>query len=363
MPDFSSSLATPLQPQRLSRNEARARTTIAQRASAMPLRLGDAVWRVDLRPQTFVEPSHAGDWMLALEWAGAVFHLQLPKAAVNQIAAPLLPGASLPKLPDELALAILEAALSDATLALQSLGRGTPQLLEMRQGAAAPAACPHTLALCLHGPENQAAIAATLHADSLGLLLLSGLVGKRAPASPVLDGQLSLRLPAEIGFTLLSAGLLATLSRGDVVLMDRCHIGTERVLWLSADGKAGLQARLPSPDSVSENEAVPPALTVIQAWSSAMPSETPPDTTIASMDGVPIRLSFDLGEITLTVAEARALQPGQAIALARPLAGAVRIRANGAQVGEGDLVEIDGQLGVSIRALFPASMASGESAE
>lgn len=360
MPDFSPSPATPPQPLRLSRNEAKARTTIAQRASAMPLRLGDASWRVDLWPQSLAAPPHAGDWMLALEWAGAVFHLQLPSAAADQIAAPLLPGASLPELPHELALAMLETALGDAILAVQSLGRGTPRLLEMRQGTETPAASSHSLALRMHEPASLATIAATLHADSLGLLLLAGLVGKRALAPPILDEQLPLRLHAEIGFTFLSTHLVGTLSRGDVVLMDRCHIGAERVLWLSADGKAGLHARLPSPGFASEDEVPPPALTVIEAWSSAMPPENPPDTTVASIDGVPIRLSFDLGEITLTVAEARALQPGQAIALTRPLAGAVRIRANGAQVGEGDLVEIDGQLGVSIRALFPASRESAE---
>jgi len=356
MPDFSSPLATPLQPLRLSRNEAKARTTIAQRAGAVPLRLGNASWRVDLWPQSLAEPPHASDWMLTLEWAGAVFHLQLPRAAADQIAAPLLPGASLPELPRELALATLETALGDASLALQSLGRGTPRLLEMRQDAGVPAAGLHSLALRLHEPESLATIAATLHADSLGLLLLAGLVGKRAPSPPILGGQLPLRLPAEVGFTFLSTHLLTTLSRGDVVLMDRCHIGAERVLWLSADGKAGLQARLPSP----EDETVIPTLTVIQAWSPAMPAENPPDATAASIEGVPIRLSFDLGEVTLTVAQARALQPGQTIALTRPLAGAVRIRANGAQVGEGDLVDIDGQLGVSIRTLFSAN---GESAE
>lgn len=357
-------MARPLQPPRYSRNEAKARTTIAQRAHAMPLHLGDAVWHADLQPLVASEPPHADDWMISLEWAGAPFQLQLPKATADQLVAPLLPGASLPKLPPELALAVLEASLSDALGALRSLGHGAPQLREMRQDAGVPASSPHTLALHLHshGHDTPAAAAATLHTDSLGLLLLAGLVGKRAPAPPVLDGPLPIRLPAEIGFTLLSAELLATLSHGDVVLMDRCHISAQRVLWLSADGTAGLQAQLPPSAFEQEDEpAEAPTLTVIQAWNSDMPAtETPPETSATSIDDVPIRLSFDLGDITLTVAEARALQPGQAIALARPLAGPVRIRANGAQIGEGDLVDIDGQLGISIRTLFQAN---GQSAD
>ncbi|WP_028605256.1 type III secretion system cytoplasmic ring protein SctQ [Ottowia thiooxydans] len=389
MPDFSS-FSTPYQPPRLSRNEAKARTTIAQRGSNLALRLGDGHWYADLRPSD-PQAMPAGYWMLSFEWIGAEFHLQLPKASADQIAAPLLAGTPLPELPHELALATLEAALADTLGALKLLGRGTPQLLDMQQDCAPPASSEHTFSLYLRAVDGSAAISATLHADSLGLLVLAGLVSKRAPAQGVLDEQLLLRLPAEIGFTRLPARELPTLAPGDVVLMDTCHIGAQRVLWLVADGAGGLLVRLPelspeqstgdspedpredlsplspenslefSPRDFSgqlptiENEAIPaiaPTLIVIQAWSPVMPPETHPSTSATSLDGVPIRLSFDLGEVTLTVAEVRALQPGQAISLMRPLAGAVRIRANGAQVGEGDLVEIDGQLGVSIRALF-----------
>ncbi|MNR35751.1 Yop protein translocation protein Q [compost metagenome] len=88
-----------------------------------------------------------------------------------------------------------------------------------------------------------------------------------------------------------------------------------------------------------------------------MPALENPLNEAASFDAIPVRLSFDLGEISLTLAELRALQPGQAIRLGHPIASAVRIRANGALIGEGELVEIDGQLGISVRQLFAASSA------
>ncbi len=341
------------------------------------------------------------DWMMDLEWAGATFQLQLPCVAAEQVAAPLLPGAALPELPHELALAVLEAGLADGVRALKSLGRGGPKLLHMQQGAAARPTCPHTLSLRLHTSDGAAAIAATLHADSLGLMLLAGLVGKRMPAPPILGGELPLRLHAEIGYTYLPTDELKMLSPGDVVLMEGCYLSADRTLWLSADGLAGLQVRLPEPaasvpvpvrppvaltrtdsaldsgaeshspaeldshsesdselDSAGESSHVSPpspTLTVLQAWNSTMSAETPPDHPAVSIERVPLRVSFDLGDVTLTVAEALALQPGQVLALARPLTGAVRIRANGAQVGEGDLVEVDGQLGVAIRTLFAAA--------
>ncbi|GAB1387144.1 hypothetical protein MASR1M59_22920 [Melaminivora sp.] len=73
---------------------------------------------------------------------------------------------------------------------------------------------------------------------------------------------------------------------------------------------------------------------------------------MASLADLPVRLSFDLGELTLTLAQLQALQPGQALALGRPLAGAVQVRANGVLIGAGELVQIDGQLGVSLSHLW-----------
>jgi type III secretion protein Q len=67
---------------------------------------------------------------------------------------------------------------------------------------------------------------------------------------------------------------------------------------------------------------------------------------------VPVRLTFELGERQLTLGELRLLQPGQTFDLARPLVeGPVVVRANGAWLGTGDLVEIDGRIGVTLRAL------------
>ena len=89
-----------------------------------------------------------------------------------------------------------------------------------------------------------------------------------------------------------------------------------------------------------------------------MPAATPEAsdaasaTPVASLADLPVRLSFDLGELSLTLAQLQALQPGQALALGRPLDGAVRVRANGVLIGEGELVQIDGQLGVSLSRLW-----------
>jgi flagellar motor switch protein FliM len=61
---------------------------------------------------------------------------------------------------------------------------------------------------------------------------------------------------------------------------------------------------------------------------------------------------FDLGEIAMTLGEIQTLQVGQPLTLARPLSSAVHIRVNGALIGTGDLVEIEGELGVTVASLF-----------
>ena len=55
---------------------------------------------------------------------------------------------------------------------------------------------------------------------------------------------------------------------------------------------------------------------------------------------VPVRLDFDLGERLITLDRLRTLAPGEVFELDRPVVdGCVRIRANGMDVGLGELVE------------------------
>ena len=344
-----------LQPLRLTRNEAQARTTIAQRAGGLPLRLGTAAWQARLLPMAAASPVEPGPgYVVRLEWAGAAMALCLPAAAIEQALAGVLGGAALPPVPSTLADAVLEAGVGALLQDLQALGRGTPQLLDW--GPAHPEALqalpPHACDLYLAADDGVHAIAGSLHLDGLGLLLVAGLVGKRPPLPGPLDDSLPLALRAELGFTRLPASDAAAIAPGDVVLMDAFFATADRALWLSPDGARGVHVRWPAPSDATS----PPRLTVIQPWTETMPaSPDAPPAQAATLDSVPVRLSFDLGEVSLTLAQLRALQPGQTLDLGHPLAGAVRIRANGALVGEGDLVEIDGQIGVSVRHLFPAS--------
>ena len=361
-------------PPSLSANEAQARTTIAQRAGAIALRAAGTPWLASLRPVIEAPwPRQADDSVTAFEWAGAQLQLQLPRAAAQQLLSALLDGAALPPLPQEMQAGALAAALDEVLASLERLGRGAPQAMPLVDTPPL-APLPHAFALQIDAQQGTQAIAGVLRTDGLGLLLLAGLVAARPPQSGPLTGEtLPLSLYLDIGYATLSVEELQQLGLGDVLPMERSFVSAERVLWLQAPGAGGLHVQLPgaahagaahagaacaapadaeAADAEAACAAHAPFLTVVQSWTHAMPATDPSLHEAASFDAIPVRLSFDLGEISLTLAELRALQPGQAIRLGHPLAAAVRIRANGALIGEGELVEIDGLLGVSVSQLF-----------
>lgn len=372
--------AEAFRPVRLSRSESLVRTTVAQRARAIPVPIAQTTWQFDLQPVVNASDcrlqSSLNAWSVELTWAGARFLLQLPAPAVIQIIEPMLGGGVVDDLPDDLAKVVLEAALSDVSEMLQALGHGTPHIESVTQhGNDDQDGPPHVCRLRLCAQDDSAVITGLMHTDELGLQLIAGLLSERSPAAWTASDGLSVSLRAEIGMASMpakmAAEVLPTLERGDVLLMARCYLDAQRVLWLAADGIGGLHVQVPATD----NAPAAPTLTIIRSWTNSMPTTDANDVTdtaghmleerigdtatVVSPDDIPVRLSFDLGTVSLTYSQARALQPGQVITLDHPLSGVVSIRANGVLIGDGDLVEIDGQLGVSIRSLAPTAQSGG----
>ncbi|MDO8276855.1 MAG: type III secretion system cytoplasmic ring protein SctQ [Burkholderiaceae bacterium] len=73
----------------------------------------------------------------------------------------------------------------------------------------------------------------------------------------------------------------------------------------------------------------------------------PPDL----IDDIPVMLSFQLGEANLPLSAVRALRENAVIELHQPLRRYVSIRSNGLHLADGELVEIEGRLGVQIVAM------------
>jgi type III secretion protein Q len=339
---------------RLTANQAQALSLIARHGADIAVTLPPAdgadaqasAWRVSLTPGAVDALRAAADWRADLEWAGAALRLHLPRGAVSAWLNARAPALAAGTVPEPLLAAALEALLGDVVAALGRVSPGGPLRVLDTGEAGGEASLPHIWTLTARAASGDTAYA-VLEADGLGLMLLAGLLGKTAPAAgDAVDADvLPVALRAELGATWLPAGELRALQINDVVLLDEYLVGPQGELWLGIPQGQGLRVR-----------AEQSSYLVTQGWTPLMTqTATPPEAAAGEpldVDAIPVRLTFDLGERTLTLAELRRLQPGETFDLQRPLAdGPVMIRANGALVGTGTLVELDGRVGVTIGTL------------
>ena len=314
---------------------------------------------------------------MTLEWAGARLRCCLPPAGMRAWLSARMPDLDLDELPEPLYAAAVEALVDEVLDAAGALGNGPARLVDLALDGDAAAGLEHEWTLRLRNAESGMTGFVILSCDGLGLMLLAGALGQRLSAPQTLDpAAVPVRMRAEVGACTLSLAELRGLAEGDVVFLDEHRVDGQGQLWMRLDTRWGLGLR-----------AQDGKLVVAQAWEKVMSDESvavsdedgvfpagarrfgalaPRDAhEDAGADGdgegqearvdfglVPVRLDFDLGERLITLDRLRTLAPGEVFELDRPVVdGCVRIRANGMDVGLGELVEVDGNIGVRLKAL------------
>jgi type III secretion protein Q len=341
----------PLVLPRLNRNEAQARNLLAQRAQRCAVTLGGQPWTLNLEPWTHgasMSGALAADWLLQWQWAGAPFDLRLPASVCQTWMAAAYPTLDLPDLPEAFVVSALESALSDLMADPQLLQRGPMQLIGLQRQAPTPRVLPHNFGFILSagGGEGSPTVHGALSTDALGLMMMASLVMQLPEQSNDLDeAALPITLRVEIGTSVLTTDELLGLAPGDTVMIQAHWPGQDGSVWMGWD-RVGFRAQWNQDQLVVTH--------LLESRGLLMPADNnnaPVGDPSVNLQAIPVRLSFDLGERVLTLGELKALQVGQSFDLARPLSQAVHIRVNGALVGTGELVEIDGQVGVTITAL------------
>jgi type III secretion system YscQ/HrcQ family protein len=180
------------------------------------------------------------------------------------------------------------------------------------------------------------------------------------PPDRAVDGESLDHLPAMVhvalGRSRISLAELFGASPGDALLLDevwarptaagvfrgqvRLRLAQGRPRWTASLGPQGAVALVDMITSHQEAAVMDPA------------DDTLPSNPGELLSEIPIEISVELGRITLTAREAVALRPGQTLRLDRRPGDPVELRVGPKLVARGELVEVDGDLGVLLREIY-----------
>lgn len=149
---------------------------------------------------------------------------------------------------------------------------------------------------------------------------------------------------------------LETLAIGDVVILPGMALQDVTAVRLDISPGTTIMARVDGHRLTVESLGKSMSTTsgAVGATASNMGEDDGPSGALvprAAIEDIPVKLVFDFGDLELTLAELRRLVPGQVIDLARPVGNAVRLSVNGRRIGAGEIVEIEGRLGVRVTEL------------
>ena len=359
----------------LSLTEGESLSVLAQRAKDLPIPLGpqsdEITARLSLEPLPGSEPTGplAEGLLISLQWSGAQFMVLLSAANNAIIQRRLLDGVPLENLATAWQYALDGLVARWMTDLLQRLGRGPAEVLSLRRVAASDQipVLAHAFDLCIDFADDAVQVGGHLACDALGLHLMAGLVSDHHSDRPVSRRrQISQTLQLVAGTTLLPLDEFRGLSTGHVIVVQHRHLTEDQTLWLNIGDVNGQQigfiAKLENfmitlvrgpmeNNTISDSDD---SVTSADETFDAAVVETPdPDADPIAIDALPIRLSFDLGSVTLPLAEVERLSVGQVLPTQQAVQDYVAIRANGALVGRGVLMEIDGRLAVSVTDITP----------
>lgn len=322
-----------------------------------------------------------------LDWSGARLCLGIPPGACSAWLSAVLPRMDIGFPSGWMLDAVVESMLADIAAMLASSIDGADFHVIAQGAEVAERAWPHQWAVTVQNVASRSAYVITLDTDDLGLALLADALSRWNPADNGIDlDKMMLPVRMSVGMTTVQATDVQQVQIGDVIILDQCLLGPAGALWLTTADGQGVRVRPTVPDigpaSAGEMHAAQMpgsadtasaiSFVVIEGWSVPM-SQTPfndvaPDignvrvpaqaasSEWLDVDVISVRLTFDMGEKNVMLGELRQLQPGHIFQLSSAVGdGPVFIRANGSCVGAGELVDVDGRVGVRILRLQQAA--------
>lgn len=149
-------------------------------------------------------------------------------------------------------------------------------------------------------------------------------------------------LRLEISRSVLTMQEVNQLQASDLILLEDTRFHQHGMVKLCIDSGYYCEASFTSREKT--------ALTINSEWRPMSDNEQ--KQNIEHISQVPVQLSFDLGQKTLSFNEVRQLRPGYILELGMTLPEIVQIRSQNRLIGSGELIEINGRVGIRILNLF-----------
>lgn len=280
---------------------------------------------------------------MAADWGGATLLIRTSRSAIAGIGNRVLDADIEPLLDGDLRNIVIEAAFSQLADRLESTTRKRFTLLD---GDVPDDGRRNWFQFQLDDGQNM--LVAEVGFDDLGLGFLAEAV-RRVPAHTTgiaSWGALPIPVQFMVGFTDLSIRALDELKRRDVIVLDESWVGPGTDNIVVNIGQRYAAAGILSGRTITLTEALE------ECMSEEAEHDLDGENALGKMS---VRLRFDLGERSLTLDELMQIGPGHVFDLGRDIRKAVTIRANGRLVGEGELVDLDGQIGVAVLRLEPTA--------
>jgi flagellar motor switch/type III secretory pathway protein FliN len=165
-------------------------------------------------------------------------------------------------------------------------------------------------------------------------------------------GELTLRVPLVGASVLVERRDLLALETGGALLLGEgagvdAHGGGRAVL-IAPESERGISVHLRPDGRLVVGEATEARLSVETAKPVTSEGETLTDVLLET----PVVVRVELGAVSMSAREWARLGPGDVIETAQRIAEPVVLRIAGREVGRGELVNVDGQVGVRIQKLY-----------
>ena len=131
------------------------------------------------------------------------------------------------------------------------------------------------------------------------------------------------------------------------IVVGRCELAREDVARLSVRAVVTLERVIGAAELVVLDGALGLATTAADPLVARVATEYVP-RAMALPDDARVELTVGVGTARMSLRQVMGLAIGEVVPLGRPLAGPFEIRAAGTLIGQGELVDVDGELGVRI---------------